>query len=132
MSEPVFDPKDLKKAIENNQDTIEIKGNLADRTVKIKATGNVAWAIALGAVIVALGAIVITPAAPPAAPLAAGTVGFMAPAAVATVGIGSTIAMISLAIAAGSATAAKLLFKKLRNDYVITEKRKGYVVLKRK
>ncbi len=87
---------------------------------------KVAWAVALGAVVV--GAVVITPAAP----VTTGTFGLMAPAAVATVGIGATIAMTSLAIAAGSVTAAKLLFKKLRNDYVITEKRKGYVVLKRK
>jgi len=132
MSKPISDPKDLKKALDNNQNTIEIEGNLADRTVTIKATGKVAWVVALGAVTVAIGATFITPAAPIVAPVTTITAGITAPVAVATVGTGTTVVMISLAITTGSLAAAKLLFKKLRNDYIITEKRKGYVVLKRK
>lgn len=34
--------KELATAIENEQDTIEIVGDLANKTVKIKATGTVA------------------------------------------------------------------------------------------
>lgn len=49
--------EELSKAIINNQDTIEIEGDLAQKSIKIKATGKVAWAIAIGAVTIAITAI---------------------------------------------------------------------------
>lgn len=55
--EKVTTEEELAKAIADNKDTIEIEGDLAQKSIKIKATGKVAWAIAIGAVTVAITAI---------------------------------------------------------------------------
>lgn len=70
------------------------------------------------------------------APVTAPTATFLytvAPAATpSTLGIGGVVTVGALIVAAGSVGAAKLLFKKLRNDYHVIEKRNGYVRLKQK
>ena len=47
----VSDETGLKEAIASNQSSIEIEGNLAQKVVRIKATGAVAWVVAVGAMV---------------------------------------------------------------------------------
>jgi len=50
MASKVRTEKEFAEAIKRGEDTIEVEGNLADKTIRIRATGNVAWAVAIGAV----------------------------------------------------------------------------------
>ena len=52
--------KELTEAINNGSSEIEIEGDLANKVIRIKATGKVAWAVAIGAIIVAIGIVVLT------------------------------------------------------------------------
>lgn len=137
MVTTVNNADELAKAIKNDADTIEIHGNLANRTVKIKATGKIAWAAAFGLICIGMTATVLTAGSggatsPVTAPTAAVSY-LIAPTITATtLGAGGVIAVSSLILAAGSIGASKFLFKKLRNNYEITQKRNNYVVLKRK
>ena len=54
--------KELGEALKNDQDRIEIEGDLAKKVIRIKATGKIAWAIAAGAIAVAVIAVLATPA----------------------------------------------------------------------
>ena len=45
----VTNETELAKAMANNEPTIEIIGDLANKTIKIKASGSIAWAIAFAA-----------------------------------------------------------------------------------
>ncbi|MGI0439916.1 hypothetical protein ACRE1S_05235 [Helicobacter himalayensis] len=56
----VSDEAGLKEAIASNQSSIEIEGNLAQKVVRIKATGAVAWVIAVGAVVAIIALMVRT------------------------------------------------------------------------
>jgi len=133
MVTSVHTEEELAQAIKDNSDTIEIHGDLAKKTIKIKAVGNVAWAIAFGAIAVAMASVFLTMGSGgAAAPVTATTMAFAAPAATATLGLGVTITVGSLVAAAGSIGAAKLLFGKLRNDYVIKDKTDSFLVLKKK
>lgn len=58
----VRDNKGLGKAVKNNEDTIEIEGDLSKKVIKIKATGKVAWAVSIGAIGIAVAAALATPA----------------------------------------------------------------------
>lgn len=40
---PVSTVKDFAEALKRGEDTIEIKGNLAEKVITIKATGRIAW-----------------------------------------------------------------------------------------
>lgn len=133
MVTSVHTEKELAQAIKNNSDTIEIHGDLAKKTIKIKAAGNVAWAIAFGAIGVAMASVFLTMGSGgTAAPATVTTLALTAPAAAVTLGLGTTITVGSLFVAAGSMGAAKLLFGKLRKDYVIKDKRDDFIVLKKK
>ncbi|WP_034584074.1 hypothetical protein [Helicobacter pametensis] len=46
--------EELNQAMSNQQDGIEIEGDLAKKVIKIKATGKVAWIVAFGAICVAM------------------------------------------------------------------------------
>lgn len=59
----VDNAQDLGKALNEGQDTITIKGDFKDKVIKIKGTGKVAWAIAIGAIGVAVIAILKMPVA---------------------------------------------------------------------
>lgn len=90
--------KELAKAIKNREDTIEIEGNLAKKTIRLRATGNVAWAIAISAIgVTVYAAIVAVPSG--------GTSGVVslaaAPAAIGILGGAATYSAITIAIAAG-------------------------------
>ncbi|MTB68008.1 hypothetical protein GKR48_14460 [Providencia sp. wls1943] len=120
--------KELAQALKGNIDTITVTGNLAKSTIKIKATGNVAWAIAIGAIGIAAFATYATvgtggTAAPVSGLAAIGGSG----AAVGILGTATTWSAISIAVAAGGVG----VLNKLRK-YKIVEKTGDRVVLKRK
>ncbi|GLH57292.1 hypothetical protein [Helicobacter ailurogastricus] len=46
----VSNEKELAEAIENGENSIEIVGDFSKKIVKIKATGDVAWGIAIAAI----------------------------------------------------------------------------------
>lgn len=60
MKMPISNENELAKAIENKVNFIEIEGNLAQKTIKIKASGAVAWAVAVGALMVAFAVLLIS------------------------------------------------------------------------
>lgn len=112
----VKNEKELAQAIKNGDDYIEVEGDLAKKTLKIKATGKVAWAIAIGGIGVATVAILTLPATT----VATGGVGVLAKGFVTTgagataagvLGIPTAITAISIAVAAGGVG----VLNKLRN-----------------
>lgn len=119
--------KELGKAIKEEKDTIEIEGDLRRKVIIIKATGKVAWAVAIGAIGVAVTAtFLILPTGGASAP----ATGVLLPAAVAfgggIGGISVACAAVSIAVAAGGVGALNTL-----REYDLTEK-DGMVILKRK
>lgn len=120
--------KELADAIKENEDTITIEGDLVKKTLRIKATGKVAWVIAFGAIGVAVYSVMLT----------IGTGGFSAPAtgtaaaftggaAISILGVSATTAAISIAVAAGGVG----VLTKLRS-YRIVEKSDNHLVLSKK
>ncbi|MDG6231681.1 hypothetical protein Q7506_09600 [Glaesserella parasuis] len=94
--------KELGEAIKRGDDTIEIEGDLAKKTIKIRATGTVAWAIAIGAIGIAVYAtIAAVGTGGVAAPAAVAANAFAAPAAVGVLGGAVTYSAIAIAVAAG-------------------------------
>ena len=51
--------EELGEAVKNNVESIEITGDLVGKTLKIKATGKVAWAVALGSLGVAVTCLIL-------------------------------------------------------------------------
>ena len=90
----ITNEKELGEAIKNEQDTIEIEGNLVTKVIKIKATGKVAWVIALGAISVA---VLVTVGSGGTAAPAAGVVGI---GAASILGLPAAISAVAIAIAA--------------------------------
>jgi hypothetical protein len=98
--------EELAKALKQEEDTIEITGDLTKKIIKIKATGKIAWAIALAAIAIAIPIAIIcissTPATGPvgiASTLVALPV--LAPA-VATLGAGTAFSAVFIAISGKS------------------------------
>ena len=119
----VKDEKELGQALKEQQDTIEIEGDLTKKILKIKATGKIAWAVAIGAIGVAVVAILTAPATGGTH----GVVGVMAaPVAVGILGAGTTVAAIAIAIGAGGVGALNRLrsykVEKLGPDHIILKK----------
>jgi len=121
---------ELNDAMKRGESRIEIEGDLAKKVVRIKAAGGVAWALAIGAIGVAVIAIAAF------APVAAVTGGTAAPAEAAVMGTGTALAMgvlgvdaamgaIALAVAAGGVA----VLTRLRSDYKIVEQGRNSVVL---
>lgn len=115
--------EELAEAIQNNEETIEIEGDLKNKTLKIKATGKAAWIIAIGAVGVAVAGIMLAPASGGTSSIASGIV---APAAVGIWGVSATLSAISIAVAAGGVG----VLNKLR-EYKIIENTDNKLVLKK-
>lgn len=115
--------KELGEALKNDQDRIEIEGDLSKKVIKIKATGKVAWAIAAGAIAVAVIAVLATPATGGASNAAH----FIAvPAAAATLGASVASSAFAIAVAAGGIGA----LNKLRS-YSLEKNSDGSVTLKK-
>ena len=111
--------KELANAIKSGEDMIIIEGDLANKTLKLKATGSFAWGIAFAAIVAAVGMMMTGVGLPAAMASAAG--------ATAILGSSVTAAAISIAIAAGGSA----ILDALRDDYKIVEKSSNRVVLKR-
>lgn len=128
-------PKELGKAIKEEKETIEIVGDLAAKVIRIKATGNVAWAVAAAALGIGVFAIVHTPHATVAtAPIggAGGAISFTG-GALSTGAAGAilgpaAITALTVAVVAGGIGALTTL----RNKYKIANKSNGHVTLKKK
>ncbi|MEI3776128.1 hypothetical protein [Pectobacterium brasiliense] len=119
--------KELAKAIKENQDTIIIEGDLAKKTIKIKATGKVAWVIAFAAIGIAVGATIATVGTGGAATPVTGTAALVgASGAVGVLGVSTTTSAIAIAVAAGGVGVLTRLRK-----YTIVDKSNSRVVLKR-
>ena len=118
--------KELGQALKEEKDTIEIEGDLKEKVIKIKATGKVAWAVALGAIAVAVVAtLAIVPTRGASAPA---TCGILPAAKAFGGGIGGfsvACTAVSIAVAAGGVGALKTL-----REYDLSEK-DGVVTLKR-
>lgn len=124
----VKNAKELGKAVERNENTITIEGDLKNKVITIKATGNVAWLVAGGAITVAIVAILAMPATTAtgtvAGPIAgAGLVaesvalGAGGAGAVGILGVSTTVTAISIGVGAKSRSAVN----KLRNNYTMKE-----------
>lgn len=125
--------KELQAAIKSEEPSIEIEGDLANKTFKIHATGNVAWLVAAGALVIAAGAAFVTlgtggTASPATAPVA----GITAAGATAVLGVGATGSAISVIVASGGVAAGMATLKALRSKYKITDKSEGRLILKRR
>lgn len=126
--------KELSQAIKQDVDTIEIHGNLAEKTFRIKATGKVAWGIAAGAIATAVVLAIHTPTATVAtAPVggAGGAISFTG-SAVSTGVAGAilgpaAITAIAIAVAAGGVG----VLTKLRYNYRVVSKEKNKLILKK-
>lgn len=106
----VDNAQDLGKALNEGQDTITIKGDFKDKVIKIKGTGKVSWAIAIGAISVAVIAILKMPVAAVGGsvggPVGTGVVcavdgaivASTAGAAVSILGLSTTIAAVSICL----------------------------------
>lgn len=121
--------KELADALKRNEDTIEIVGDLAKKTVRIKATGAVAWAVAIGSIaIVFYGVMATVGTAGGAAPVAGFAAVAGSGAALGVLGAAATAAAVSIAVSAKSLGA----LKKLRSDYKIAAEGGNSVTLKRR
>jgi hypothetical protein len=93
--------KEFADALNNDAETIEIEGDLANKIIKIRATGKVAWLVAFGAIGIAVMAMMLAPASGGGA----GVVGIAAaPVAIGILGASATAAAVSIALAARSTT----------------------------
>ncbi|MDN3555774.1 hypothetical protein [Halomonas maura] len=112
---------DLGEVLKNDQDTIEIEGDLKNTVLKIKATGKVAWAIAIAAIGVAVTVLIATGGT--GAPAS----GIIGGGAVAVLGLPTAISAVSIAVAAGGVGVLNSL-----RSYRIADQSNGKLVLKRK
>lgn len=104
----VTDAKGLGAAIKRGDNKIEIEGDFSKKVIRINATGNVAWVVAIGAIGVGVAMVIAAPATGGISAFA----GFVsAPAAVATLGAGGASAAYAIAIAAGGVGALTKLRK---------------------
>ncbi|MDX9901064.1 MAG: hypothetical protein RBT22_06195 [Aliarcobacter sp.] len=112
--------EELAQSIKNNEDFIEIEGDLARKVIKIKATGKVAWIIACGAIAVAVTAVIVSGGT--ATPASA----FIAGGAVTILGLPTTVTAISIAVVSGGIAS----LNKLR-DYQIILNENNRIILKK-
>lgn len=120
----IFTEADLGKALKGEQNTIEIEGDLKNKVLRIKATGAVAWGIAIGAIGIVVYGVMATPATGGGSAVFAG---FTATGAVSILGASATYSAIAIAVAAGGVGSLNKLRK-----YKIVEKTANKLVLKRR
>ena len=124
-------PKELGKALKGKADEILIEGDLKKKVIRI--TGKVAWLVAIGAIaaavaaIIASGGLALVPGAALATPAIWGSGAALAAPAVGILGFPTTVAAISIAIAAGGVG----VLNKLRK-YKVVERGENRLVLRRK
>ncbi len=130
----VKNAKELGQAIKDGKDVIELEAYLAKKVIKIKATGNVAWGVAAGALAVAITTSIISITTAPIDVATLGTtsafkalVGTSSFATAATTLGSATSTALSIGIAGGGIGA----LNKLRN-YRIENKNNGKIILHKK
>lgn len=102
MVRKVRTERELGEALKAGEDRIEIEGDLARKTIKLRATGKIAWAIAFGAIgIAAFSAYATVGTGGAAAPVSGATAALSGSAAVGILGGPVTVSAVSIAIAAG-------------------------------
>lgn len=120
--------KELADAVSRNEDTIVIEGDLAKKTVRIKATGTVAWAVAIGSIgIVFYGVIATLGTGGAATPVTGVAAVAGSSAALSILGAATTTAAVSMAVSVRSLS----VLKKLRGNYKIANNSGDKVTLKR-
>ena len=122
----VHNVKDLVNAILNGEIEFEIVGPLKEVVIRIKAKGAVAWGVAIGAIGIAVVAVLASPTTAGISGAVGGTAAF---AATATALGGTSIATsaIGIAVAAGGVS----VLNKLR-EYDIKEQGTEHVILRKK
>lgn len=128
MAMTVDNEKDLGSAIERGEEEIIIEGDLSKRIIRIKATGKVAFVIAIGAVAVGLVVALSAPATGPGAPAMGLIATTNASGAVGVWGIGATVTAINLCLG----TRSTIVLKKLYNGYKISKKTSKSITLVKK
>jgi len=113
--------EELGEALKNDQDTIEIEGDLKKKVVRIKATGKVAWLIALAAIGIAVTILISTGGT--GAPVS----GLVGAGAVSVLGLPAAVSAVSIAVAAGGVGVLNTL-----REYKIVENSDSKLVLSRK
>ena len=105
--------EELVKAVNNNENYIEIEGDLSNKVFRIKAVGSVPWIVAIGSIVVATVAVISLPkiSQPKAGFMASGIGAATAGGAVAILGLAATTSAIKIAVAGGAIG----VLKKLRN-----------------
>ena len=102
MAKKVRTEAELGDALKNNEETIEIEGDLANKTFKIRATGSIAWGIAIGAIGLAFYSLVATVgSAGTAAPATMISSSLAGVGAASILGGSVTYSAIAIAVAAG-------------------------------
>lgn len=124
--------EELGRRVQNGDNRIEIEGDLAKYVIRIKATGNVAWVVAFGAIGVAFLAIMTAPASPATGPVGVVVEGIVASGAaagaVSVLGYSTTVAALSIVLAVKS----RSVLKNLRNKYNIVKESENKIVLLKK
>ena len=120
--------KELSKAIKDGQDTIEIEGDLIGKTIRIKATGKVAWGVVVAAMGAAIATVLLTTRTGPSTASMSLAVNAVAiPGATAILGLPATISALTIAIAGGGIG----VLNKLR-DYKIVSREDSKLILQKK
>jgi hypothetical protein len=121
--------KELGEALKDGVDEIEIKGDLSKKTIKLRATGNLAWAVALGFLGIAAYATYVTLGTGGASTPATGpALLVVAPTAVAILGLPATVSAVAIAVAAGGTQA----LTRLRNYEEVSKSETGDTLILRK
>ena len=111
--------------LENEEvDEVEIRGDLKDKVIEIKAVGTIAWGVVIACFTVALVALLAAPSTGGASTIISGSA--MAPA-VAAVGVGGCTVLAKLVIGTGGLDILDCLYS---NAYIAEETKKR-IVLKR-
>lgn len=121
---------ELNEAMKRGESTIEITGDLAKKVIRLKATGAVAWAIAIGAIGVAVvAAAAFLPASVATGGAAAPIDGAIVVAAMtpAVTVLGGEVAMLALGLATAAGGVGALT--RLRSGYKIIDQSTNHVVL---
>lgn len=111
---------ELGKALKNGAETIEIEGDLKNKVLRIKATGKVAWLVAIAAIGIAVA--VLFASGGTGAPVS----GVIGAGAVSVLGLPAAISAVSIAVAAGGAGALNSLRK-----YKVVKQSDKSVILRR-
>lgn len=120
--------KELGQALKNKEESILIEGDLANKVIRIKATGKLAWGITIAAITTSVAAILLkTTSGGLATPITSAAIFTSAPAAIAVLGPAAAKSAILIAIAGGGVGVLHTLRK-----YKIVEQSTELLKLKKK